>query len=381
VTPAHRPRAASARAPSFETPLWRALAVFRVLALAYAVLLYVRVDSGYDHPGWGWVVLAAMAAWTAFTVTAYERPHWRRMPLMSLDLAVAAASILVTRLVDSPVRIEDGEQTLPVVWPAAAALVWAVRGPWWGAGAATLLAAAGFAERGGFARETVHNIVLLVLAATIIGYAVALVRASQQRLARALQVEAATQERERLARDIHDSVLQVLALVARRGAEAGGEAAALGRLAGEQEVALRSLVTSRRVTASAGGGSVDLRELLSPYASGSVTVSAPATEVAMDATAARELAAAVGAALHNVERHAGPGARAWVLVEDEGDAVVVSVRDDGVGFDAATVPSGRMGIEQSIRGRVRDLGGTASVVSAPGRGCEVEMRVPRRVPA
>ena len=58
----------------------------------------------------------------------------------------------------------------------------------------------------------------------------------------AAAVEAASRERERLARGIHDSVLQVLALVQRRGAEAGGEAAELGRLAGEQEAALRSLV-------------------------------------------------------------------------------------------------------------------------------------------
>ena len=59
---------------------------------------------------------------------------------------------------------------------------------------------------------------------------------------RATEIEAASRERERLARGIHDSVLQVLALVQRRGAEAGGEAAEIGRLAGEQEAALRALI-------------------------------------------------------------------------------------------------------------------------------------------
>ncbi len=49
-------------------------------------------------------------------------------------------------------------------------------------------------------------------------------------------------ERARLARAVHDGVLQVLALVQRRGAELGGDAAELGRLAGEQEAALRSLI-------------------------------------------------------------------------------------------------------------------------------------------
>jgi hypothetical protein len=70
--------------------------------------------------------------------------------------------------------------------------------------------------------------------------------------------EAATAERERLARSIHDSVLQVLARVRKRGAEIGGEAAELAALAGEQEVALRSLVASAPHGGDAGE-TADLR--------------------------------------------------------------------------------------------------------------------------
>lgn len=373
--------------PAFETPLWRALAAFRVVALAYAALLYLRVHDDYLRPAWGWAALAGMAVWTAVTVAAYARPRWRAWPLLSADVAVAAVAVLLTRLVDHPDRIADAQQTLPVIWPAAAVLACAVRGgPLYGGVAAAVLAVAAVIERGGFARQTVHNIVLLVLAGTIVGYAVSLVRESQQRLARALQVEAASAERERLARDIHDSVLQVLALVARRGAEAGGEAAELGRLAGKQESALRALVTSGRDDAPTPGGAgdqgaADLRALLAPYACARVTVSAPATAVLLDRAAAGELAAAVGAALHNVVQHAGGEARAWVLIEEEPAEVLVTVRDDGVGFDPATVASGRLGVSHSIRGRVGDLGGTTTLVSAPGRGTEVELRVPRRVRA
>ena len=92
---------------------------------------------------------------------------------------------------------------------------------------------------------------------------------------RATEVEAASRERERLARDIHDSVLQVLALVQRRGAEAGGAAAELGRLAGQQEAALRALVGGQ-AGRRPGGGDVDLRELVLPAPTDRVTISVPA---------------------------------------------------------------------------------------------------------
>ncbi|NEB79053.1 sensor histidine kinase, partial [Streptomyces sp. SID14478] len=96
----------------------------------------------------------------------------------------------------------------------------------------------------------------------------------------------------------------------------------------------------------------------------------------------RELAAAVSAALDNVRRHAGEGAHTWILVEDEPDAVVVTVRDDGPGIPegrlAQAEGEGRLGVAQSIRGRLRDIGGTAELISVPGQGTEVELNVPRK---
>ena len=87
-----------------------------------------------------------------------------------------------------------------------------------------------------------NGTVLLLLAGFSVGYLVHMSVEAENRLQRAIEMEAANRERERLARGIHDSVLQVLALVQKRGAELGGEAAELGRLAGEQEATLRSLV-------------------------------------------------------------------------------------------------------------------------------------------
>uniref|UniRef100_UPI001F5F3E55 ATP-binding protein n=1 Tax=Actinomadura roseirufa TaxID=2094049 RepID=UPI001F5F3E55 len=126
---------------------------------------------------------------------------------------------------------------------------------------------------------------------------------------------------------------------------------------------------------------VDVRPLLTVHASASVTVSTPATPVRLPEHAAGEVEAAVAAALDNVRRHCGDGARAWVLLEDDGAGeITVSVRDDGPGMARdrleTAAADGRLGVAQSIRGRIRDLGGTVSIVSAPGEGTEIEMTVP-----
>ncbi|OAP27069.1 nitrate/nitrite sensor protein NarQ [Amycolatopsis sp. M39] len=93
-----------------------------------------------------------------------------------------------------------------------------------------------------------------------------------------------------------------------------------------------------------------------------------------------ELVAITREALANVEKHAGPDAHAWVLLEDLGGEVVVSIRDDGPGIEGGRLEraaaEGRLGVVKSIRGRVDDLGGTAVLDSAPGRGTEWEVRVP-----
>ncbi|MFI0487712.1 MacS family sensor histidine kinase, partial [Actinomadura sp. 9N215] len=359
----------------------------------------------------GWAVLAVMAVWTAYPIPAFRDPRRRGWPLLVADLAVASGCLLATAWVETPANIADGRPTLPVSWVAAAVLSWAVAGGrvagrsssvgwrWAGAGGrwagvaaagvlsvANLLVHAIAGTSGGISRTTFNGIVLLLLAGLVVGHVVRLAMDAEARLARAVELESATRERERLARRIHDSVLQVLAMVRRRGDELGGEAAELGRLAGEQEAALRSLVGTAPAAPAASapdaGDEVDLRPLLTGHASASVTVSTPATEVRLPAHAAREVEAAVAAALDNVRRHCGDGARAWILLEDAGDAVTVSVRDDGPGMPAGRLDEaaadGRLGVAQSVRGRVLDLGGTVQISSAEGAGTEIEMTVPRR---
>ncbi len=249
-----------------------------------------------------------------------------------------------------------------------------------------------------------RGVVLLLLAGYSMGYLAHYALRAERRLAEAVEIEARTAERERLARSIHDSVLQVLAMVRRRGEEVGGEAAELGRLAGEQEVRLRTLVGSGPAAArpeeagadapshpasrlsraasppGAASPAADLHMALAELASSRVTFAGPADPVRMPAHAVAEIRAAVEAALANVDRHCPEGTRVWLLLEDEGGEVAVTVRDDGPGMPPDRLEEaraqGRLGVSQSIRGRIRDLGGTTEVVTAPGEGTEIEMRVP-----
>ncbi|MFI5791944.1 MacS family sensor histidine kinase [Streptomyces sp. NPDC051677] len=388
---------------SVELPLWRALAAYRVLTMLYAVGLFATAFDDYDRPGVAIAYYVVLFGWTLATLPRVQNAAACTKRFLTLDLAVALIGIVLTPLVANAQHIQDGGPTLPSIWTAGSVLAFAIKGGWrWAVFASTPVAAANLIERGHPARDTVHNVILVWVASIAIGYVVEVARASERTLARALEIEAATRERERLARDIHDGVLQVLAMVQRRGAVLGGDAAELGRMAGEQEVALRTLVSGgllpvSRVSEDEAEGAVvrvvdedtdddasapvDLRTLLAPFAAARVNLAEPGAPVLLPAPAARELAAAVRAALDNVRRHAGEDARAWILVEDEPDEVIVTVRDDGPGIPegrlAQAEGEGRLGVAQSIRGRLRDLGGSAELVSTPGQGTEVELTVPK----
>ncbi|WJV49284.1 MacS family sensor histidine kinase [Streptomyces flavofungini] len=396
---------------SVEQPLWRALTAYRVLTMLYAIGLFVAAYSAFARPWLAIGYYALLAAWTLATVPKVSGAASCTKRFLAVDLGVALTGILLTPVAVEHWRVVEGGPTLPSIWTAGSVLAFAIKGGWrWAAFASLLVGVANVVQRGAFSRDTVHNVLLVCIASIAIGYVVEVARASERTLARALEIEAATRERERLARDIHDSVLQVLAMVQRRGTAIGGEAAELGRMAGEQEVALRTLVAGGLIPTSyasedvsqgavvrlveepdapeapggddaTGAASCDLRLLLAPFAGSQVTLSEPGAAVPLAARAARELTAAVGAALDNVRKHAGADARAWILVEDEPDAVVVTVRDDGPGIPegrlAQAEGEGRLGVALSIRGRLRDIGGTAELISVPGQGTEVELRVPR----
>lgn len=346
--------------------LWRAVSAFRIAAFLYALVAVLASYRNYQDRRAALVVLVVMAVWTA--VMVLRSPPTRL--LLAADLVVTIALQQSTLLILTRAQIDGGHQTITVCWAAAPVAAWAVRSGWVAGGLAGLVVAAGaLLERQGASQATVNSCVLLVLLGTLIGYLVQLSLRAEAAYAEAVRLRAETGERERLARQVHDGVLQALALVARRSDDPQLVALATG-----QEQALRRLVT---VSEPVPVGESDLRALL-PARPG-VEVAAPAGAVTLPALVAAELAAAVSAAIDNALQHGGT--TAWVLVEDEPGAVTVSVRDDGPGIPAGRLEQaalgGRLGVASSIRGRVEDLGGTVSVVSTPGQGTEVELVVPR----
>jgi signal transduction histidine kinase len=81
-------------------------------------------------------------------------------------------------------------------------------------------------------------------------------------------------------------------------------------------------------------------------------------------------------ALVNAAKHSGE-TDINLFAEAEREQVSVFVRDRGVGFDVDEVSPDRQGLAKSIRGRIERRGGHVDVRSAPGKGTEVRIHMPR----
>jgi signal transduction histidine kinase len=360
--------------------LWRAAAVFRVVAAVFCGYLIVRWRELYAEPAVAFGVGATMVLVTGVVVVLATTGRAHRLSVVLTDVIICVVLTILSRLAQQPSQFGGGMPTLTSVWAAGPVIeAGLLLGGVAGVLAGLVQFAASVIVRGGYDGRTLTNGVLLVIVGGVVGYlATAAVHAEQQRTEAAAE-RARLAERDRLTRSIHDGVLQVLGLVHRRGIAAGGEWADLAREAAAQEAALRALITSQAL-APTPAGQRNLAADLVALRSARVIVSVPEAPVLLTSSLATEISGAVREAVRNVERHAGEDAVAWVFVEDLDDSVVVTIRDDGSGIRPGRLDQaaaeGRLGVAGSIRGRVAELGGRTRISSTPGEGTEVEISIP-----
>lgn len=372
--PLERPRAcvmtgtAAALARHLGAPVGALRALFVVLAVfgGAGILLYL----------WCW-------AFTPWEV-GVARPS-RSAPVAWILIAVSAVSLLVTWLAfpsfalpgwefGTPARIVGGFAV--AVAAASVAGVWAghidrrdpERGPraaWTQAAAVLLLLVAMLTVVAAGADPWVVAIgtlvpaaaMVLVLSSTLIDRWREL---SGERVARIRE-----EQRAAMAAHLHDSVLQTLALIQNRA----GASSEASRLARAQERELRAWLYDGDQPADS-----DLATDIRDYA-GALELDYPVRIDIVSAglsteRASGELAAATREALLNAARHAGGDVS--VYIEGRASGVDVFVRDRGAGFAPAGVPADRLGIRESITGRMRRAGGSATIRSGE-TGTEVHL--------
>ncbi|WP_238163745.1 sensor histidine kinase [Kribbella pittospori] len=199
-------------------------------------------------------------------------------------------------------------------------------------------------------------------------------------------------ERERMAREIHDTLAQgmtsivMLAQAAAVELQRGGTDGAAARLAAIEDTARENLAEARALVAAFTPVALSeatltevLRRLAERFAAETgvdvqVSLDLPDEEVAALPQAQQVvLLRAAQEALANVRKHARATQVLITLGLSDG-RVWIEIRDDGSGFAPATV-SGGFGLA-AMRGRVEESGGSVQVESAPGRGTKVQVLMP-----
>jgi signal transduction histidine kinase len=239
---------------------------------------------------------------------------------------------------------------------------------------------AGSAAGHGVAATVVGRLAWLTMALVIMILVLALMGLGT-RLAMLVGMRAGRQvERTRLLRDMHDTVLQTLeAMALSAGRDRADPAAALAELRGMargQAARLRHALgelTEHREAALADE-LADVAAEIAGLGLRTELVVADIDDRGLASGSRHALRDAVREALRNTVKHAGTS-QAVVRVDGVAGGVEVVIRDHGTGFAVNDGAYG-FGITQSIVGRLREVGGRASVQSWPGRGTRVTMWVP-----
>ncbi len=390
--------------PPTRLGILRGILSFRWLTLIWVVAVFawevaqrnlreLPVGEPVAHPLWGFALIGLLALLNATLTMLYRRdPNLLVTPAPVLAEIALMSTLLLTDIwvYGSP----DHDQALPSVAVLSAILAVAVA-----AGLRASIATGfglGLARYVGWLPLTdepeaalsvsrVATWVLLVVAGWTVGYVLV-------RLELADRSIATFRAREEVARTLHDGVLQTLAVIQRRSDDAD-----LINLARTQEFELREYLFGGDTTEAdlATGLRAAARRAEDRYGLRVDVIAAPDLPTG-DHRQIHALCGAAGEALTNSAKH-GQATSAVIYAEpaeidhqgdrhgdqDGGDSspkshrgfaqpMFVSVKDNGSGFDPATVTRGQ-GLDQSIRKRLEELGGRVEIDGRPGRGAEIRL--------
>ncbi|TCB95807.1 ATP-binding protein [Micromonospora zingiberis] len=324
------------------------------------------------------VVLTAWSIW--YAIRAWH--HGISAPLVTGDLALTVAACLAIPVLVAP-EVLPGEASWIAVLASTTVINAQATAPVrWSVPAGLLVAAAyatGAHAAGNTVEASAHAATLLAQTACTAMLTAVMRRrmaradadfVANQRASRAALVARTAREAERQQnRDLHDTVLATLTMVGQ--GVIGGPSAALRERCDADLRTLVTLAEARSVPADATRRLDErLREVLARLPG--LPVNADLPPYTVPAPVAEVIAESAHAALSNVARHA-PGAATTLRLRTGGGTVLVEVRDEGPGFDPATVPAHRYGLRESILGRMATIGGRAEVDSAPGAGTRIRL--------
>src|SRR5882757_1756560 len=224
------------------TPFWRGVIVLRIVTWLFALVsIWINVHT-YNTPWAAWIVIGVMTVWTAVLTFFYLTPAGRRPQLVLADLVLNTVLMLTSVPIVEPAQLQAGGQIITTLWSSGPPVGGAIYGGrYWGLLFGGITAVVNVLPRGYFNVYLAEDTVLLIGVSFVVGVASESTRNSAQRVRQALLTEAAIAE-----------------------------------LAGQQEIALRSLIASGPLESTVDGDT-DLRQWVQLMATPAITVAAPAT--------------------------------------------------------------------------------------------------------
>ena len=346
-----------------------------VLFTAVAVLAATKLTSGW----WLAAPLTGLCLWSAFFAWQVRRDGLTPTVVVADAAVIAALALVQQHLVPATLIADNTTWMLPLACTSIYIMQIALRPRLALPGAAIVVIAYGLgagAVTDGWLLVA-ETIVVAGLVAVIRGgarQADEVVAASLETEGRIRAEEARRADEREQHRQLHDTVLSTLTMVA-AGAFAEPSHALTAQAARDLRV-LQGLAGAPAVRDRLAP-LTDLTPKLERAAASTddLAVGLKLVPVTLPPPVADELVACVGEALRNVERHAGTG-RAEVTVTGGAGWAVVKISDRGRGFDPSATPPSRRGIRESITGRMLAAGGQAAIASRPGAGTTVTVSWP-----